>query len=206
LVLVYWLASHGGTASVYSLILSGVIVSSVASSLLMFMISVAPVEGLHSVIWWMLGNLEVESLALLFWAGLPIVIGFVVVWLMSPELNALTLGQEMAHYLGVRTRLSVVCGLGLATLMTAAAVGASGLIGFVGLVVPHAARHLVGADHRRLFPAAALGGGTFLAVCDALARSVIPAVEIPVGVITAFVGGPFFLIILHRKRKAGWIA
>ena len=89
----------------------------------------------------------------------------------------------------------------------AAAVGLAGLIGFVGLVVPHAMRSLFGADHRRLLPAAALCGGAFLALCDALARSALPAVgEIPVGVVTSLVGGPFFLLLLRRGRKGGWPA
>jgi iron complex transport system permease protein len=206
LLLVYALATQNGTASVYGLVLSGVIVSALASSLLMFLISQASAEGLHSIMWWMLGNLQAESPALLLVSGVAMSLSFVALWWLAPELNALTLGSEMAHYLGIRTKAVIVSGLLLATLMTATAVGLAGLIGFVGLVVPHAVRHLVGPDHRRLFPAAAIGGGVFLAVCDALARSVLGAVEIPVGVITAFVGGPFFLIVLRRRRKGGWIA
>jgi iron complex transport system permease protein len=129
------------------------------------------------------------------------------VWLLAPELNALTLGRDMAHFLGVRTKLAVVLGLVLATVMTAAAVGLAGLIGFVGLVVPHAMRSLFGADHRRLLPAVALCGGAFLALCDALARSALPSVgEIPVGVVTSLVGGPFFIILLRKGRKGGWPA
>jgi iron complex transport system permease protein len=202
LFLVYSLASRRGSTSVYSLILSGVIVSSVASSLLMFLISVAPVEGMHSILWWMLGNLEVESPRLLVWSAVPMGLALAGLWSLAPELNSLTLGREMAHYLGVRTRVAIALGLGLATLVTAAAVGLAGLIGFVGLVVPHAVRSLVGPDHRRLLPATALCGGVFLALCDALARSLL-TVEIPVGVLTSFVGGPFFLMLL-RRRSSGW--
>ena len=206
LLLVYALATQDGTPSVYGLVLSGVIISSLASSLLLFLISRASAEGLHSVMWWMLGNLQAESPALLAVSGAVMGVSFLALWWLAPELNALTLGSEMAHYLGIRTKAVIVSGLLLATVMTATAVGLAGLIGFVGLVVPHAVRHLVGPDHRRLFPAAAIGGGVFLAVCDALARSALGAVEIPVGVITAFVGGPFFLIVLRRRRKGGWIA
>ena len=208
LAIVYALASRNGAPSVYSLILSGVIVSSVASSLLMFGISVAPIQGMHTVLWWMLGNLAPESPALLTACAVPMAAAMLGAWLLAPELNALTLGRDMAHFLGVRTKLAIVLGLVLATAMTAAAVGLAGLIGFVGLVVPHAMRSLAGADHRRLLPAAALCGGAFLALCDALAQSALPDTvgEIPVGVVTSLIGGPFFIALLRKGRKGGWPA
>jgi len=206
LALVYSLAGGGGgKLSVYSLILSGVIVGAVFSSLLMFMVATAPVEGLHSVIWWMLGNLEVQSRALFAVSAIVMAGGMLAIRLMAPELNALCLGHEMAHHVGVRTRVAIVLGLGLATLVTSTAVGLAGLIGFVGLIVPHAVRHLVGPDHRTLVPTSALAGGMFLALCDAVARTVIAPIEIPVGVVTAFVGGPFFLAVLRNRRRRGWI-
>lgn len=203
LLAVYRIAGTGGSRpSVFGLILSGVMVSSVCSSLLMFLVSVAPIEGMHSVIWWTLGNLEVTSDTLLVVTGSMAVAGCLAIWALSPELNALTLSHEMAHHLGVRVRAVVALALGLATLITAASVAVAGLIGFVGLLVPHVMRTLVGPDHRRLVPASALGGGAFLAVCDAVARTLM-SVEIPVGVVTALVGGPFFLFLLHRRRRAG---
>lgn len=206
LAVVYALSSSSGSApSLYSLILSGVIVSSVCSSLLMFLVSVAPVEGMHSILWWMLGNLDVSSYPLLATTGGIVLAGFTGIWLLAPELNALTLGHDMAHFLGIRVRLAIGAGLLLATLITAASVGVSGLIGFVGLIVPHVMRALVGPDHRRLIPAAALGGGAFLAACDAFARTVMAA-EIPVGVITALVGGPFFIVLLRNRRKEQWLS
>lgn len=205
LAIVFGLASNRGSTSMYGLILSGVIVSSVCSSILMFLVATAPVEGLHSVIWWMLGNLESTSRELMIVSAVIIAGGCSAVWLISPELNALTLGRETAHSVGVRTRLIVLLGLVLSTLVTASAVGIAGLIGFVGLIVPHVMRNLVGPDHRLLIPAAAVGGGVFLAVCDAVARTVLAPIEIPVGVVTAICGGPFFLIILRHKRKTSWI-
>ena len=203
LLIVYALANRGGGPSVYGLILSGVIVSSVCSALLMFLVSVAPIEGMHSVIWWMLGNLEVASDALLFGTVVLAAAGFLGIWLMARELNALTLGRDMAHHVGIRVRSAIVAGLALATLVTAASVAVAGLIGFVGLVVPHVVRALVGPDHRRLIPASALAGGAFLAVCDAIARTAM-RYEIPVGVVTALVGGPFFLALLRRRGGQGW--
>ena len=110
----------------------------------------------------------------------------------------------MAHHLGVRTGLAVALALGAATLAAASAVALCGLIGFVGLIVPHAMRHVVGADHRRLLPASAVAGGVFLAVCDTFARLVVAPIELPVGVITALTGGPFFLVLL-RQRKQAWL-
>jgi iron complex transport system permease protein len=171
----------------------------------MFLVATAPVDGLHSVLWWMLGNLQPVSRELLGCSAVIILIGCSAAWFWAAELNALTLGEEVAHHVGLRPHLVSVLGLGLATLVTAAAVGMAGLIGFVGLIVPHALRSVVGPDHRRLIPAAAVGGGVFLAVCDGLARTLIAPVEIPVGVVTALCGGPFFLVILRRRRRSGWI-
>jgi len=205
LLIVYGISAAGGRLSVYGLILSGVIVSAICSSLLMFLVATAPVEGMHSVMWWMLGNLQPASLELLTSIAAVIAATFFGILLMSAELNALTMGREVAHHVGVRTGIMLPLALGAATLMTAAAVSMSGIIGFVGLIIPHVARGLVGADHRRLAPAAAVGGGVFLALCDALARTVMAPVEIPVGVVTALCGGPFFLLVLTRRRRRGWI-
>jgi iron complex transport system permease protein len=204
LALVYGLSRNGDSPSIYGLILSGVIVSAVCSSLLMFMVSVSSIEGMHSILWWMLGNLEVSSHQVLILISLVVTAGCLALWALSRELNALTLGHHMAHHLGIRVRATLIIALLLATLVASAAVGVAGLIGFVGLIVPHIMRYLVGADHRRLIPAAALGGGAFLAACDALARTVL-AVEIPVGVVTALLGGPFFLFLLKRRRAQSWL-
>jgi len=205
LVLVYSLASTGGRLSIYGLILSGVIVSALCSSVLMCIIALTPAEDLHSIIWWMLGNLEVNARPLLLVSSVLIVCGSTAVWLMAPELNALTLGRDMAHHVGVRTNIAITLALALATLITASAVSLAGLIGFVGLIVPHVTRSVIGPDHRQLIPAAALAGGLFLAASDAVARTAIAPIEIPVGVVTAIIGGPFFLAILRSRRKKGWI-
>jgi iron complex transport system permease protein len=193
-----------GVPSIYGLLLSGVIVSSVCSGLLMFMLSIAPAEGIHNVLWWMLGNLQMPARPLLTLCSVLVLVGLGAATALAPELNALTLGGDAAHHLGVRTKVAVAAGLLLATVITASAVATAGLIGFVGLVVPHVVRSLIGPDHRRLIPGAALAGGLFLAVCDTLARTVLAPREIPVGVITALAGGPFFLWILRQRRKSGW--
>ncbi len=207
LVLVYGIASRGsgGVPSVYSLILSGVIISAICSSLIMFFVSMASVEGLHNVIWWMLGNLQPVPGNQRLLSALFILFGMGGAWILSTRLNALTLGREMAHYQGINADVVIVTGLLCATLMAATAVSMAGMIGFVGLIVPHVIRAVFGPDHRWLIPLSAVGGGTFLAVCDAFARTVLAPIEVPVGVVTALAGGPFFLLILQRKMKSAWI-
>jgi iron complex transport system permease protein len=204
LALVYALASHDGAPSIYGLILSGVIVSAMASSVLLLLLSLATVEGLHSITWWTLGNLQGGSTPLLLACTACVLIGWLVNWALARDLNALALGTEMAHHLGVRTGAVVVLALAAATLAAASAVALAGLIGFVGLLVPHAMRQITGADHRRLLPAAALAGGALLTLCDTLARTLLAPRELPVGVITALIGGPFFLALLRRRRHT-WV-
>ena len=203
LLLVYRLASRDQVVSSYGLILGGVVVSSMLSSFLMLLVFFAG-DRMPPIIFWMLGNLQVTNVSMLLACGGCMTIAFAVMWLLSRELNALTLGRNMAHHLGIRTELAVALALGAATLAAASAVALCGLIGFVGLIVPHAIRHVVGADHRRLLPACAVAGGVFLALCDTFARLVVAPVELPVGVITALTGGPFFLILL-RQRKQTWM-
>ncbi|MDD4872961.1 MAG: iron ABC transporter permease [Kiritimatiellae bacterium] len=205
LVIVYGLANTAGRISIYGLVLSGVIVSSICSSLLMSIVALSQSHEIQSIMWWLLGNLEVSSRPLFIVSSVLILVGSCGIWLMAPELNALSLGREMAHHVGVRTKLSIAIGLILATLITAAAVSISGLIGFVGLVVPHTVRTITGPDHRRLIPVTAITGGLFLALCDAVARIALAPRELPVGVVTALIGGPFFITILRGRRKQGWI-
>ena len=171
----------------------------------MFLIWVSPTPVLHGIIGWMLGNLEVYSRPLLLTVSVAVFAGVAGIRAMAPELNALTMGGDVAHYVGIRTRVVIPVGLGLATLTAAAGVSLAGLIGFVGLVVPHGVRAAIGADHRRLVPVSALAGGVFLAVCDAVARLILAPRELPVGVVTALIGGPFFLIVLRRRRQGGWL-
>ncbi len=207
LLLVYGIASRGsgGVPSVYSLILSGVIVSAICSSLIMFLVSMASVEGLHNVIWWMLGNLQPAPGNQRVVSAALIVAGIGGAWLLASRLNVLTLGREVAHYQGINADMVILGGLLCATLMAATAVSMAGMIGFVGLIVPHVTRALFGPDHRWLIPLSGVGGGTFLVVCDAFARTILAPIEIPVGVLTALAGGPFFLLILQRKMKNAWI-
>lgn len=181
-------------------LLAGVIVGAVCSSILTLLISVMGNVQLNSIVWWLLGSLQGRDPALLLPAA--VIIGGAALTLLcfARETNALTLGGEMAHHLGVPPAGTTRILLAAAALLTAAAVSLAGIIGFVGLVVPHCMRRLVGADHRKLFPASLVGGAWFLIACDLLSRSVYQAQELPVGVITALIGGPMFIYLLRRRR------
>jgi iron complex transport system permease protein len=202
-VVVHRLAGAGALTPT-ALILAGVVVSAFRSALVMFLSAVSPSVRVHGALLWMMGSLASPPPGILPVAAVAVGAGLLVLCLSGAELNALSLGEETAGHLGVdvlpvRTRLFLA-----ASLATGAAVSVSGLVGFVGLVVPHALRSLVGADHRLLVPASALAGATALVVADTVARSVLPPAEVPVGVITALVGAPFFLVLLKRRR--GWMA
>jgi len=197
--LVYRLATFGGRTGTASLLLSGVAVGSTLTAIMSFLM-VATERDLHTVIVWLMGGLGAASW-MKVWITLPVVVGaFVFTWLNARRMNLLLMGEERARELGVdsqRTRRNLII---VASLTTAAAVSFTGLIGFIGLMVPHIMRLLVGPDHRRLLPASALFGAVLLLVADTVARSVLAPAEIPVGIITAVSGGPFFLYLLRTRR------
>jgi iron complex transport system permease protein len=204
LLIVYLLARHAHGTTPHTLILAGVVWGSITGSLLMFLVSQSSAEGLHAILWWLLGNLQVQDASLV-----RIVMGLngaaaVLLYLFAHPLNALLLGDDGARHVGIAPERTKVVVLGLATLLAAATVSISGIIAFVGLVAPHAARALVGADHRRLLPAAALIGSAFLVCADGIGRMVLYPQEVPVGVLTSLVGGPFFLLLLRRRQKGVW--
>ena len=185
------------------ILLSGVILGAVCSSLLMLIISVMGNTRLNSIVWWMLGDLSGSEDAVLIPAAVLSVCCLAVLMIFARATNALSLGANFAHGFGVSPRRAAVILLGTAALLAATAVSLSGIIGFVGLIVPHIARRIVGAEHRKLYPAAFFCGGLFLVLCDLAARSVFQAQELPVGVVSSLIGGPFFLYLLYRKRPGG---
>jgi iron complex transport system permease protein len=134
-------------------------------------------------------------------AALPAAVGYVVARLIARDLNLMAMGDETARSLGVPVARARALLIMAGSLMAAAAVAVSGLIGFVGLVIPHLVRLLTGPDHRRLLPSAALAGGFILLLADTLARSVMPPADVPVGIVTAALGAPFFLYLLRRHRR-----
>ncbi|HXK34599.1 MAG TPA: iron ABC transporter permease [Dehalococcoidia bacterium] len=198
--LAYSLARVNGAVPAASLILAGVAISSVGTSVVTYLMLTFNTRTL-AILNWVLGGFNTAN-----WTDVAIATPYLVVaaTVLLPHarvLNVMQLDEDQARQLGVhveRTRLIV---LATASLATAAAVSVSGLIGFVGLVVPHAVRLLFGPDYRRLFPLSALGGAAFLIVADMAARSIDPAFEVPIGVITAIVGAPFFLLLLRRAGR-----
>ena len=201
IVLVYALSfTSGGVVPSQTLLLAGITVSSVLSSMLMFLVSVAPSEELHSVVWWLLGNLQVTDWRLLRVVAIIVPLGLVMAALFSRDLNLMTLGEEPATYLGLDVEWTKKMFFLVASLITGAVVAACGLIGFAGLIVPHCMRLLVGPDHRLLLTATALAGAAFLVLADSMARTIIAPQEIPIGVITALCGGPFFLFQIGRAH------
>lgn len=202
LLLVYFIARVEGRIPTQTMLLSGVIVSSFFSAIIMFLISVTSNEQIHSVMFWLMGNLEYsasQSLGVIF---LYFLVGSAVLFFLAKDLNILVLGEETASELGVEVERVKKIAFVFASLITGAVVSVSGLIGFVGLVVPHVVRMIWGPDHRFLLPASALMGAMLLVVADTIARTVLAPSEIPVGVVTAMGGAPFFVYLLRKKDHA----
>lgn len=193
-----------GRLAATTLLLTGVVFNSFASAAIVFLASLGGMAEGTSIFLWLIGNLAAARaevllpLAVLFGLGLGCALP------LARALNLLALGDETAEQLGVSVEVAKRVLLFATALMVGAAVSVSGLIGFVGLIVPHALRLVLGPDHRLLVPASALVGAAFLIVCDAAARSVLPGRELPVGAITALVGGPLFLVLMRRQRAHGW--
>ena len=199
---VYLIAAAGTAMSIPTLLLAGVIVGIFFSSAVTVVISIVDFNRLGGVIHWLLGNLApIPPGALAVFATLAGV-GFWLIVGQARELNVLALGEEAALQLGVDAERLKLRIFGGATLLTAAAVAFAGPIGFVGLIVPHLLRGVLGQDNRLLIPAALLGGATFLLLADTLARNIVAPAELSVGVITAFCGAPFFVYLLRTRYRA----
>jgi len=202
-LLVYNLARVGGRTPVISVLLAGFAVSAMLVSIMSFLVFLGGEleTRLHQVFSFLLGGVTVthwQQLAVIA----PILLGgMVLARLFAFHLNAFALGEEGAAYLGIDVEREKVFILALGSLLTACAVSLSGLIGFVGLVVPHAVRLVLGPDHRLLLPVSALVGAAFLVLADLAARTLLAPAEIPVGVLTALIGAPFFLYLLRRTRR-----
>ncbi|MGD9497709.1 MAG: FecCD family ABC transporter permease [Armatimonadota bacterium] len=204
--IVYALSRRGGSTPVGVLLLTGIAMGSLLSALaaLILVTGQDPTRrDLDQVVYWMLGSVAGRT-----WTHVLLVLPYVAVaapatLLFARDLNVLTLGDDTAHYLGLSVEQVRLTLLALASLLTAAAVAVGGMIGFVGLIVPHLMRIIAGPDHRALLPAAGVAGGVLLALADVVARVLAAPAEIPVGIITALLGAPFFLYLLHRRREYG---
>jgi iron complex transport system permease protein len=194
---VYVLASEGGRTPVGTLLLAGVAVQTFLGALVSFMLVQAG-RDLREAIYWLMGHLQHSTWTEAAVVAAVVVPGFLCLLAYARDLNVLLLGEEDAHSLGIEVERTKRLLLGLSSLLTAAAVAVAGVIGFVGLVVPHVMRLLVGPDHRILLPTSALAGAAFLVATDTVARA--GAAELPVGIVTAAVGAPFFLYLLRNRE------
>jgi len=194
-------ARTSGKLPVITLLLAGVVVNAFFAALVMFLLSVSSSRHLPSAIYWMMGQISSRSYSAIGLTALYYLPALLVLLALGRDFNLFALGEEPAGQLGVNVERSKLLVSIFASLLTAVAVSVSGLIGFVGLMVPHIIRMAFGPDHRLLLPASFLFGGIFLLLCDLVARVIIAPAELPVGVITAILGGPFFIWLLHRSRE-----
>ena len=198
---VYNISRIGPRVPITTLLLSGMAVSIFLSAIIAVFQVIAG-EKLHIIVFWLMGGFSYVEWKDV-WAVLPLVFpGAIATYLYARDLNILSIGEETAQQLGVDVERVKKMLLIFGSLMTAAAVSISGLVGFVGLIIPHITRILLGPDHRILLPASTIVGATFLVICDAVARVIASPIELPVGVITALSGGPFFIYLLRKKKES----
>lgn len=181
-----------------SLILAGVVVQAFLGAVLSFAVTIAGTK-LHTIVFWMMGSLTFANWNDVLFLIPYLIICYILIYAFYRSLNILSLGEQAAQHLGVNVERIKVLVLVAGSLLTAAAVSVVGIIGFVGLIVPHIIRLLAGPDHKILLPASCLAGSVFLLWSDTLARTLIPAMEIPIGVITALAGAPFFGYLLKKR-------
>ena len=200
-IAVYLIAQRAPGLRVVNLILAGIMVGSLFTAGTSYIKLVAdPSNQLPAITYWMMGSLSGSKLGQVAFVVVPMALGMIPLLLIRWQINILTLGDEEARTLGVNTsRLRFVVIL-CATLITAASVSVSGMIGWVGLVIPHLSRKLVGNNYRYLLPASMMTGATFLLIVDNVSRNLL-AVEIPIGILTAFIGAPFFIYLIARQEK-----
>jgi iron complex transport system permease protein len=184
-----------------SLLLAGVVVNSFFSAAILFALSVVDSLELHSISFWLMGDLSRASLPEIGGAALCLVACFAVLYAQARKLNLIVQGEETALQLGVNVRATKYLLLAATSLVIAVAVSFAGIIGFIGIMVPHMMRLVYGSDHRLLLPAAALFGASFLVAADTAARTVLAPSELPVGVITALCGAPYFIFLMRRKER-----
>lgn len=199
--LVYNIASVGGKLPVGTLLLAGIAVSLFLSAITSFMMYISG-EKLHGIIFWLMGGLWASSWDRVLISFPLIFVGTTIIYIFARDLNVMLLDEEPAQHLGVDVEGLKKIMMISTSLITASAVAVSGIIGFVGLIIPHTMRILVGPDHRILLPCSALVGGIFLVWADTLARTIIAPTEIPVGIITALFGAPFFIYLLRKRKRS----
>jgi iron complex transport system permease protein len=199
-LLLYSIAGVRGRLSRTHLLLIGVVFNAFASAAIVFIASLSGLVEGASIFLWLIGSLASVEIEQTVWVACFLTLGLACAIPLARGLNLLALGEESAEQLGVDVERYKRILFAATSLMVGAAVSVSGLIGFVGLIVPHSLRLVLGPDHRLLVPAAALGGAAFLVLCDTAARALFAGQELPVGAITALAGGPLFIALLRRQH------
>ncbi|MFH0791133.1 MAG: iron ABC transporter permease [Candidatus Omnitrophota bacterium] len=200
ILLVYSLSVRRGILKIQGLLLTGVMISFISSSLIMLIMSVSHTEDLHGIVFWIMGSLEEPSWLLIKSALGISIFGLIISYFFCRDLNALSLGEEEALHLGINVERTKKLLFIIASLLTGLSVSIAGIIGFVGLVVPHFMRMFVDRDHRILLISSFICGAGFLILCDTFARIIIIPLELPVGVLTGIFGGSLFIYALTKKQ------
>ena len=201
LVVVLVLSRRKGGFSTTRIILTGVVVNAFFTAFIMFVITTTSDELLHAILFWLYGDLSHSTYVNVWILSVVLLFSFAVTFLFSRYLNIIGVNEEMGYQLGIEVERVKYLLLILVSILTAFTVSLSGIIGFVGLIVPHLMRMAFGNDHRLLLPASLIFGGVFMMIADTAARTIISPSELPVGVITAFLGAPFFLMLMFRDKK-----
>lgn len=202
MMIVYHLSRVGGKVSTTGILLAGIVINALLSSAISFLMLMS-YNKIDQIVTWTMGSFNAASWTHVYLLIAPMLVGLAYMLSISRELNAMVVGEDDAIGIGVNVQGVKKMGLLVASLLAAVSVAVSGIIGFVGLIVPHLLRMIFGSDHRILLPTSFLGGAIFMMLCDTFARSLLENMEIPVGILTSMVGGPFFLILLQRhKRRA----
>lgn len=200
--LVWLIGRAAGRTHLTGLLLAGVVVNAFFSSVIMFLTSIARADQVQTTMFWLMGSIsEMQRFEVVAVSGLLAVFGVAALLRLGPSLNMLSFGANEAAALGLSVSKTCLAAFAISALITSVAVCLGGLVGFVGLIVPHAVRLAAGPDHRQLIPVSALVGAAFVVAADTLARVVVAPAMLPVGVVTAMVGGPFFLVLLVRYTK-----
>ena len=200
ILFVYHISKIHRKISIQTMLLVGVVTGAILAAIIMFITSIAGPHKVQGIIFWLMGSLSSEEYPMVAIVSFYVIVGILILLCHARSLNLLVLGEESATQLGLDVeRAKKIAFIG-ASLITGAAVSVSGLIGFVGILIPHVVRMIIGSDHRLLLPAAGLCGSIYLIIADTLARTLMAPTEIPVGVITAICGGPFFIYLLRKKR------
>jgi len=200
---VYIISTRSGRVNIQTMLLTGVMVSFIASSSMMLLMAVTSSENLHGIIFWIMGSLDEPDMSLIIITMIVSLASLVLSYLFVQPLNALRLGEEKAKHLGINTDLAIKLLFLMASLLAGVCVAVAGVIGFVGLIIPHLMRLLFGTDYRILLISSFLSGAIFLVISDVIARTIISPNELPIGVITGIAGGiAFLLMISHRSIRS----